>query len=111
MKSRRALAFCGIGNPQAFFSNLRGWGIQVAAQAAFRDHYRYGAGDLHRLERRARAAGAATLVTTEKDMANFPRQWKLELPVVAAVTRVELREAEAFIESLVGRVHSVRITG
>jgi tetraacyldisaccharide 4'-kinase len=111
MASQRALAFCGIGNPRAFFSSLRQWGIQVAAEVPFRDHYRYGAGDLHRLEGRARAAGAGMLVTTEKDLANFPRAWKPALPVVVAVTRVEMPESDAFIDSLVRRVHSVRVSG
>jgi tetraacyldisaccharide 4'-kinase len=111
MQTRRALAFCGIGNPQAFFASLRHWGIQVAAESAFRDHYRYGLGDLHRLERRARAAGAEMMVTTEKDLANFPREWRLDVAVMAAVARLEMRNAEAFADSLIRRVNSLRVAG
>ena len=111
MQTRRALAFCGIGNPKAFFAGLRQWGIQVCAEASYRDHYRYGRGDLHRLERRARAAGAEMLVTTEKDLANFPPKWHLDIPVIACVARLEMRNAEAFEESLIRRVHSLKIGG
>ena len=32
MRGRRALAFCGIGNPRAFFSGLRKWGFEVVRE-------------------------------------------------------------------------------
>jgi tetraacyldisaccharide 4'-kinase len=111
LQNRRAFAFCGIGNPKAFFAGLRQWGLQVCAEASYRDHYRYGRGDLHRLGRRARTAGAEVLVTTEKDLANFPPEWHLDIPVMAAVARLEMRNAEAFVESLIGRVRSLKLAG
>jgi hypothetical protein len=55
--------------------------------------------------------GAEMLVTTEKDLANFPSDWQLDIPVMAAVARLEIRNGDAFVESLISRVHSVRITG
>ncbi len=109
MQGRKALAFCGIGNPKAFFAGLRKWGVDVAAEAEFRDHYRYGLGDLHRLARRAHAAGAEMMLTTEKDLANFPPEWDLELPIIASVTRLELQNADEFDAALIGRLHSLRI--
>ncbi len=111
MQSRKALAFCGIGNPKAFFASLRKWSMNIAAEAEFRDHYRYGLGDLHRLARRAQAAGAEMMLTTEKDLANFPSEWNLELPVIATVARLEMRDAAAFEETLIGRLHSLRVSG
>lgn len=111
MQGRRALAFCAIGNPKAFFQSLRLWGVQVSLEMAYRDHYRYGLGDLHRLARRARSAGAEVMVTTEKDLANFPPEWKLDIPIIACAARVEMKDAEAFDKALISRVHSLKITG
>lgn len=111
IQGRKALAFCGIGNPQAFFDNLRKWGVNVCAERAFRDHYRYGPGDLHRLATRARASGAEIMLTTEKDLANFPPEWDQEFPVNVSIARVEIKNADAFDEALMRKLHSMKIAG
>lgn len=111
VQCRRALAFCGIGNPKAFFSGLRKWGVQVSAEVAYRDHYQYGWGDLHRLEQRARASGAEVMLTTEKDLANLPPEWRLDMPIMATVVRLEMQDADAFVNSLISRVHSLIAAG
>jgi tetraacyldisaccharide-1-P 4'-kinase len=63
-------AFCGLGTPRSFWATLDELGIQVSARRAFPDHHRYDAADLQRIA--AGAAGAAALVTTEKDAMNLP---------------------------------------
>jgi tetraacyldisaccharide 4'-kinase len=111
IRGRRALAFCGIGNPGAFFRDLRKWGIEVVREVAYRDHHRYGPGELYRLAQRAQATGAEMLVTTEKDVANLPVNWKTPLPVMACVTRLEMQNADALLDSLIQRLHSLKIAG
>src|SRR5437667_2728676 len=39
-------AFCGLGNPDAFFRDLRNWGITICGQAVFPDHHRYAQRDI-----------------------------------------------------------------
>jgi tetraacyldisaccharide 4'-kinase len=78
------LAFCGIGNPDAFFDDLSRWHVSVAERKAVSDHHKYSARELERLQSRAEACGAVGLVTTEKDAENFPRI-SLRLPVWIAV--------------------------
>ena len=63
----RSFAFAGIARPQDFFEGLRAAGHDLAGTRGFRDHHRYSRGDLDRVVRAARAAGAARLLTTEKD--------------------------------------------
>jgi tetraacyldisaccharide 4'-kinase len=67
----RWLAFCGIGNPGVLFADLRRWGMTVAREITFRDHHCYSAEDLSQLEKEAEQAGAAGLITTEKDFLNL----------------------------------------
>jgi tetraacyldisaccharide 4'-kinase len=65
-------AFCGIGNPAAFVADLRSWGFKVGGHKFFPDHHRYTPEDIREIEAEARAAGASSLICTEKDRFNCP---------------------------------------
>lgn len=71
LRSKRVLAFCGIGNPEAFFADLGRWGLELVDTVAFPDHHRYTVEHIKGIIRRADRAGANALVTTEKDRVNF----------------------------------------
>ncbi len=64
-------AFCAIGNPQAFLADLREWRIEIAGDKFFPDHHRFTDGDDEEILREAKAAGAAGLICTEKDLYNL----------------------------------------
>jgi tetraacyldisaccharide 4'-kinase len=66
-----SFAFCGIGNPDAFFADLVSWRVELAGERAFRDHHAYSDLDVERLEAEADKVSAADFVTTEKDAANL----------------------------------------
>jgi tetraacyldisaccharide 4'-kinase len=104
-------AFCALGNPRAFFADLRAWGFLVQGETAFRDHHVYGSAELFELESRAGKAGAAALLTTEKDAMNLLPGAMFRLKVFACVIETELREAQAFEEALAARLagHTVAI--
>jgi tetraacyldisaccharide 4'-kinase len=93
-------AFCGIGNPRAFFQDLKNWNLTLAAQCEFADHHRYDARDAAELEVAARTAGAKALVTTEKDAQNLAGIHFPELPVYIAVIDL-LISKEASLLSLI----------
>jgi len=97
-------AFCGIGNPRAFFLDLQNWQIPVAGTKAFPDHHRYTAGELHALVRSAQAAGARALVTTEKDAQNLGKAQCGETPVFVAVIDLEISPEASFWESLQAQI-------
>jgi tetraacyldisaccharide 4'-kinase len=78
------LAFCGIGNPDAFFDDLSLWHVPVAEKKSFSDHHQYSPRELERLQSRAEACRAVGLVTTEKDAENIPAA-NLRLPIWIAV--------------------------
>ncbi len=89
-------AFCGIGNPAAFFEDLRRWGFRVAGTRSFRDHHRYSAGDLAAIERAAAEAGAAALICTEKDRFNLRGAGEPRLPLYAGRIRLQVSDGDAF---------------
>jgi tetraacyldisaccharide 4'-kinase len=78
------LAFCGIGNPDAFFDDLSRWHVPVAEKRAFSDHHKYSLREMDQLQSRAEACGAAGLVTTEKDAENIS-DMRPRLPIWIAV--------------------------
>jgi len=59
-------AFCGVGNPEAFYATLETLGARLVGRSSFNDHHAYDDRDIARLIDSARAAGAA-LITTAKD--------------------------------------------
>ena len=78
------LAFCGIGNPDAFFDDLSRWHVPVAEKRVFSDHHKYSLRELDQLQSRAEACGVAGLVTTEKDAENIS-DMRPRLPIWIAV--------------------------
>ena len=79
----RFIAFAGIGRPGKFFNTLETLGANVVTTHAFPDHAPYTDAILQRLKAEAKAK-SAQLVTTEKDMARLPTEFRrdaLALPV------------------------------
>ena len=66
MLGKRVLAFCGIGDPDKFFSTAANAGCDLVARRAFGDHHMYTETDAQALMAAADADGLE-LVTTEKD--------------------------------------------
>lgn len=96
----RAFAFAGIGRPEKFFATLRTLGVDLAATRAFDDHAVYDARILSRLEADARIANAQ-LVTTEKDAARLPTEFRRKVIVLPVRLRLEdRRPLDAHLEQI-----------
>ena len=95
-------AFCGVGNPEAFFADLSRWRVMVAGKSIFRDHHRYTTADLRGLQQAAEKAGAVGFITTEKDAANLQLEIAGPLPVYIAVIDFVL-SAKSEFEAAVDR--------
>jgi tetraacyldisaccharide 4'-kinase len=105
-----AYAFCGIGNPSAFFADLRKWEFSVVGEEAFPDHYVYRIEDLARLEKRALSSGATVLLTTEKDMLKLQSLGAPDIPILACKIQVEIRERNTFEGVLFERLSTVKVS-
>jgi len=99
-------AFCGIGNPRAFFDDLSHWHVPVAGESIFRDHHRYTAADLGRLEKAAQRAGAIAFVTTEKDAENLAEARGTAIPIFIAVIDFVFGAESEFLAALERKARS-----
>jgi tetraacyldisaccharide 4'-kinase len=80
-------AFCGIGNPESFFNQLRQEGYTTVFTRAFADHHNYCQADLNRLIKEAKNHGASGLITTAKDALKLA---SLELELPCYVLEIEI---------------------
>ena len=66
-KKGKGFAFCGLGNPENFFDQLRFENFELAGTKDFPDHHFYTQKDIQTLEKKASEADAVSLFTTAKD--------------------------------------------
>ncbi len=97
------LAFCGIARPDQFFAGLEPSALEVTARHTFRDHHRYTPRDLDRLANLARAAGATTFLTTEKDEVRL-QGLKSPLPIATVRLRTEIENEPAALDWIAARL-------
>ena len=99
----RFFAFCGIGNPSAFFEDLRRWGFQLAGQRSFPDHHVYDARETRELELAAASCGADALLCTEKDVWNLRHAPFAAMPAYCCRISLEL-PAEEFRSAIAAAI-------
>jgi tetraacyldisaccharide 4'-kinase len=105
---KKVAAFCGIGNPAAFFADLRGWGFWVVAESVFPDHHVYSHTDLLAISMLSRRFGAEAILTTEKDLMNLPPGWDVRMPLFACCIHTEIEEKMEFERALLAEVETAR---
>ena len=65
-KSKKILAFAGIGSPQNFFDLLKDYKLNIKEKISFPDHYNYTKDEIRNLMSKAKEKNLK-LITTEKD--------------------------------------------
>ena len=108
-RGRPVCAFCAIGNPAAFFSDLRRWGFNPVAEVSFRDHRVYTREDIRRVNRAANEKRASAFLTTEKDLLNLRSEFDFDLPLLACAVRAEISETERFEQVLLAGIERNRV--
>lgn len=94
------LAFCAIARPQNFFVQLRNAGIDLAAEATFRDHHQYTENDVRELLAMATRSEADGFVTTEKDAINLGGYFSALQPLAVVPMKMELTEAQRVVDAM-----------
>jgi tetraacyldisaccharide 4'-kinase len=111
LAGRAVFAFCAIGNPDAFVMALAALGARVCGTLFFRDHHWYTAGDLERVAAAARAAGAESVVATQKDCVKLTAGDRARLDAAALRIGTRFRAGEAAVREVVGRALAAHAMG
>ncbi len=106
LKGRKAVAFCGLGNPQSFFKTLGDVGVEVVDTQSYRDHYVYRLGDVLALSDRARKMGAQLLLSTEKDAVKLESFYEAWAGLDLLILRIKLRfiHGQEFIDQRISHL-------
>ncbi|OLB29217.1 MAG: tetraacyldisaccharide 4'-kinase [Acidobacteria bacterium] len=101
-------AFCGIGNPEAFFQDLQTWGLGICGRAVFGDHHRYTEQDVLRIKKAGAKDGAKAFITTEKDAQNLSGLTFEGLPLFISVIDMAVSPEADFL-SILDRLLAAKI--
>jgi tetraacyldisaccharide 4'-kinase len=101
----RAIAFCGIGRPQPFRTDLIEEGVELMDFRAYPDHHSYSDAELHAL-RESAERHRAELVTTEKDLVRLPHgtEWTGGVGLSALRIETEIHEPDLLLDAVLGIV-------
>jgi len=99
-------ALAGIARPERFFRDLAAAGWSVAGTMTFADHHSFSDADIERIVSAARVAGAATVVTTEKDAVRLEGRPFGGLTLAAIPLTVTIEPADDFTAWLEKRLKS-----
>lgn len=100
----RVFAFAGIERPERFFSDLTSAGWDVVGTKTFRDHHHFSTGDVSRVHAAAKKAGAAIVLTTEKDGVRLQSMPEMQMPVAAVPLVSTVEPADEFRAWLLGQI-------
>ena len=91
-----AVAFCGIGNPEAFEQTLTDSGLLVRRLVPFGDHHHYDADDLARLAEIVESLeGITAVVTTQKDLVKLSETQIAGRPLRALTIEADFGSGES----------------
>jgi tetraacyldisaccharide 4'-kinase len=99
-------AFCGIGNPRSFFSQLRSSGHNLSYTRSFSDHHNYSQSDIDELQREATSREARALLTTAKDEVKL-RALRFDLPCYVVDIEIQIDQEEELKTLVKQALHGV----
>jgi len=95
LKNKRIFAFCGIGNPDAFFETIKGLGCELIGSKIYNDHHHYTESDITDIYNQAKWLKVDLIITTQKDWTKIailiPKAQSLGFNIQFAYLKIELK--------------------
>ena len=101
-------AMAGIARPKRFFDDLRETGWRVTGTRAFADHHWFSASDVASVVADAESAGAAAIVTTEKDAVRLETLDLSAKPFACVPLETTIEPPDTFASWLLSRLEAAR---
>ncbi len=100
LTGERGAAFCGVGNPRSFFSQLRTTGCEPVVETAFADHHRFTDAEIDAVIREGVANRATAYVTTAKDVVRLSDTSRFPAPVYVLEIGLQVDQGEELLDRI-----------
>ena len=104
----RVVVACAIANPKRFVEDVTQAGYVVASEVLFGDHHAFSARDIARIAGAAQEAGAAAVLTTDKDAVRFEDAGALPFVLYRIPLALRFNPAGVLFESVAVRLRAAR---
>jgi tetraacyldisaccharide 4'-kinase len=103
LAKKKIYAFCGIGNPDAFFQTLGELALNIVGTRVYNDHHRYTASDIEAITSDAGDKQAEMVITTQKDWIKTALlcMEKFDIPIAFLAVELEFVAGQREITALV----------
>ena len=91
LADKEVFAFCGIGNPKAFFDTIRKTGAAISGQIIYNDHHQFSAGDVDDIYEQAVYLKADVVLSTQKDWNKIALMTATKKDMLFAYLAVEIK--------------------
>ncbi|MHC4387533.1 MAG: tetraacyldisaccharide 4'-kinase [Planctomycetota bacterium] len=115
IRGKNVLAFCGIGNPDAFLSTIKNLGFNLVGSRVYNDHHCCTNEDLADIHKEARYLNADLIMTTQKDWSkifdsNFAMLNSRDIPFTCLAVELKIIAGEDQITQLIERAFADKIS-
>jgi tetraacyldisaccharide 4'-kinase len=106
LRGKKVYAFCGLGNPEAFFETIRRTGCVLVASESFDDHHNYAGDCLSQICWHAGQHRADYILTTQKDWTKIVRLTASQKapPLVCLAVELTFIAGAELLTALIDRV-------
>lgn len=91
LKGKKIFAFCGIGNPDAFFNTIKALGTKMVGSRIYNDHYHYTESCLADIYEQAEHNKADLILTTQKDLTKIALLRPAKKDILLAYLAIEIK--------------------
>ena len=105
LKDKEISVFSGIGDPKSFEENLRQLGVRIKQTWRFPDHHNYKDEELQSIRN---AAINAPIVTTFKDFARFPENWRELIGTNLFILKISMQMTEIDEKALLSMIINLK---
>lgn len=104
LRDARVAAFCGLGNPRAFYESLQQCGAKIVDFREYSDHFSYGPESELAIEKWVAGLAVDYVVCTLKDLVKLSARRFAQTPLTALMIGVEFTGGEEFLTKQLLRV-------
>lgn len=111
LADKNVFAFCGIGNPQAFFKTITELKANLVGSKIYNDHHHYTDSDLVEIYKKGESVNAELILTTEKDWTKIDSLNLPAKPPLFAYLSIQLKftSGEDKLKQLIQRAFAGKI--